>query len=47
LEGKALIQGKNWQNELNKFDTYLIPAICTPFSVEINTPARVLHAFVS
>jgi mannose-6-phosphate isomerase len=46
LEGKVFVWGQGWEDELGKFEPYLIPASCDQFSIELQEDVRALHAFV-
>lgn len=46
LEGQVEVQGEDWNLGLNKFETCLVPANASQYSVELSEPVRALLAYV-
>jgi mannose-6-phosphate isomerase len=46
VDGNVRIEGQDWVFDLDRFETLLIPAVCSEYEVAFSSPARVLKAFV-
>ena len=46
IEGKAQIKGTGWEQELNRFETVVVPAACGAYRVEPDGSCRALKAAV-